>query len=113
MNKKLSKEIMTRFRLRNKSLKTKTDANRKAYNKRKNYCLSLFRRENKSFFNNLDTKKIVDNKRFRQTFKPFFSDKNRVKNKITHIEYKTKTVSDHSLVAEKFYKFFWQILSHC
>ena len=106
MNKKLSKEIMTRFRLRNKSLKTKTDANRKAYNKRKNYCLSLFRREKKSFFNNLDTKNIVDNKRFRQTFKPFFSDKNRVKNKITHIEYKTKIVSDHSLVAEKFNKFF-------
>ena len=55
MNKKLSKEIMTRFRLRNKFLKTKTDANRKAYNKQRNYYVSLFRREKKSFFNNLDS----------------------------------------------------------
>ena len=43
MNKKLSKEIMTRSRLRNKFLKTKTDANRKAYNQQLNYCVSLFR----------------------------------------------------------------------
>ena len=110
MNKKLSKEIMTRSRLRNKFLKTKTDANRKAYNKQRNYCVSLFRREKKSFFNNLDTKKIVDNKRFWRTVKPFFSDKNRVKNKITLIEDKTKIVSDNNLVAETFNKFFANIV---
>ena len=55
---------MTRSRLRNKFLKTKTDANRKAYNKQRNYCVSLIRRERKSFFNNLDTKGIVNNRRF-------------------------------------------------
>ena len=71
-----SKEIMTRSRLRNKFLKTKNAANRKASNKQRNYSVSLFRREKKSFFSNLDTKKIVDNKRFWQTVKPFFSDKN-------------------------------------
>ena len=86
--KKLSKEIMARSHLRNKFLKTKTDANRKAYNKQINYCVSLFRREKKCFFNNLDTKKIAGNKRFWQTVKPFFSDKNRVKNKIALIEEK-------------------------
>ena len=43
MNKKLSKEIMSRSHLKNNFLKTKTDANRKAYNKQKNYCVSLFR----------------------------------------------------------------------
>ena len=79
MNKKLSKEIMTRSRQRNKFLKTKTDANRKAYNKQRNYRVSLFRREKKCFFNNLEKKKIVDNKHFWQTVKPFFSEKNRVK----------------------------------
>ena len=60
-----------------------------------NYYVSLFRREKKSFFNNLDTKKIVDNKRFWETVNSFFSDKNRVKNKITLIEEKTKIVSDN------------------
>ena len=72
MNKKLSKEIMTRSRQRNKFLKNKTDANRKAYNKQRNYRVSLFRREKKCFFNNLEKKKIVDNKHFWQTVKPFF-----------------------------------------
>ena len=57
MNRKLSKEIMTRSHLKNKSLKTKTDVNRKAYNKQINYCVSPFCREKKSFFNNLDTEK--------------------------------------------------------
>ena len=37
INKKLNKENMTRFRLRNKFLKPKTDANRNAYN-----CVSVF-----------------------------------------------------------------------
>ena len=49
MNKKLSKEIMTRSHFRNDFLKTKTDANRKAYNKQRNYCVSLFRRERNPF----------------------------------------------------------------
>ena len=101
---------MTRSLLRKKFLKTKTYANRKAYNKQRNCCVSLFRRERKSFFNNLDIKKIVDNKRFCRTVKPFFSDKSRVKNKITLIEEKTKIVSNNNLIAETFNKFFPNIV---
>ena len=41
MNKKLSKEIMKRSRLRNKFLNTKSDLDRKAYNKQRNYVVSL------------------------------------------------------------------------
>ena len=54
MNKKLSKEIMERSRLRNKFLNTKCDLDRKAYNKTKkfrkpynkqrNYVISLLRK---------------------------------------------------------------------
>ena len=76
----------------------------------KEIIVSHFRREKKSFFNNLDTKKIVDNKRFWRTVKPFFSDKNRVKNKITLIEEKTKIVSNNNLIAETFNKFFANIV---
>ena len=57
----------------------------------------------------VDVKKIVDNKRFWQTVKPF-SDKNKVKNKITLIDDKTKIVSDNNLVAETFNKFFANII---
>ena len=94
MNKKLSEEIMTRFLLKNKFLKTKTDANRKPCNKQRY----------------LDTKNIFDNKCFWQTVKPFFSDKNRIKNKITLIEEKTKIVSDNNLLAETFNNFFANIV---
>ena len=64
----------------------------------------------KSFFNNLDTKSIVDNKRFWQNLKLFFSDKNRVKNIITLIADKAKIVPDNNLVAETFNKFFANII---
>ena len=90
MTKKLSKEIMTRSRLSNKFLKTKTDPNRKAYNKQRNYCVSLFRREKKSFFNNLDTKKIVDNKHFLRTVNHSFQIKIESKTKLHLLKKKLK-----------------------
>ena len=40
INKKLSKEIMKRSRLRNKFLNTQSDIDRKAYNKQRNYVIS-------------------------------------------------------------------------
>ena len=47
MNKKLSKEIMKKFHLRSKFLNTKSDLDRKAYNKQRNYVVSLMRQEKK------------------------------------------------------------------
>ena len=72
MNKKLSKEIMKRSRLRNKCLNKKSDIDRKAYDKQRNYVASLLRNEKKKFYSNLDTKVVIDNRRFRKTVKPFF-----------------------------------------
>ena len=62
---------MKRSRLRNKFLNTKSDIDRKAYNKQRNLCVSLFRREKKDFFNNISTRDITDNKTFWKTVKPF------------------------------------------
>ena len=47
INKKINKEIMKRSRLRNKFLNTKSDIDRKAYNKQRNLCVSLIRSEKK------------------------------------------------------------------
>ena len=60
MNKKLSKEIMKRLRLRNKFLNTKSDIDRKAYNKQRNYAVSRLRNEKKNFYSNLDAKVVID-----------------------------------------------------
>ena len=75
MNKKLSKKIMKRSRLRNKFLNTKSDIDRKAYNKQRNYVVSLLRNEKKNFYSNLDTKIVIDNKTFWKTVKPFLFEK--------------------------------------
>ena len=55
---------MKRSQLRNKFLNSKSDVDRRAYNKQRNLCVSLIRKEKKSFFSNLNTKDINDNKTF-------------------------------------------------
>ena len=84
----INKEIMKRSRLRNKFLNTKSDIDRKAYNKQRNLCVSLIRSEKKNFFSNINTSDITDNKTFWKTVKPFFTDKIKTKPKITLIEKK-------------------------
>ena len=64
ITKTLSKEIMKRSRLRNKFLNTKSDIDRKVYNKQRNYVVSLLRKEKKDFYGNLDISKVRDNKSF-------------------------------------------------
>ena len=79
---------MIRSRLRNKFLNTKSDIDKKAYNKQRNFCVSLIRREEKNFFNNISTRDITDNKTFWKTVKPLFTDKIQTKSIITLIEKK-------------------------
>ena len=75
MNKELSKVIMVRSRLRNKSIKLKTIESRQAYNKQRNFCVILLRQVKKDFYENLNPALISDNKKFWKQVKPFFSDK--------------------------------------
>ena len=62
INKKINKEIMKRSRLRNKLLNTKSDIDRKAYNKQRNLYVSLISSEMKNFLSNINTGDITDNK---------------------------------------------------
>ena len=48
MTKELSKEIMTRSRLRNKYVKEKTEENRQLYTQQGNKCVSLLRKAKKT-----------------------------------------------------------------
>ena len=49
MNRTLSKELMKRSRLRNKFLKSKSEADKKNYVKQRNYCVPLLRRAKKEY----------------------------------------------------------------
>ena len=66
----------------------KSDIDRNAYNKQRNLCVSLIRSEKKSFFSNINTSDITDDKTFWNTVKPFFTDKIKTKSKITLIKKK-------------------------
>ena len=122
INKKINKEIMKRSRLRNKFLNTKSDIDRKAYNKQRNLCVSLIRSEKKNFFSNINTSDITDNKTFWQTVKPVFTDKIKTKSKITLIEKNIvsqegqekidseKIITEDQAVAEVINKFFINIV---
>ena len=75
INKTINEEIMERSRLRNKFLRTKSDIDKKAYNKQRNLCVSLIRREKKNFYNNISTRDITYNKTFWKTVETLFTDK--------------------------------------
>ena len=57
MTKELSKEFMTRFRLRDNFLKIKTEENKIRYAKQRNKYLSLLRSAKRKHYGNLDEKK--------------------------------------------------------
>ena len=109
MTKNLKKEMMNRSRLRNKYLRNSSEENKLAYNKQRNICTSLLRKEKKSYFENLDTSHITDNKMFWKTIKPMFSKKCTMKEKITLVK-NDEIISDCQPVAELFNKFFANIV---
>ena len=75
INCKTHKEVMRRTRLTNKFIDSKTDADRMAYDKQRNYCVSLIRKEKTPYYSNLNIRDVMGNKIFWTKLKPFFSEK--------------------------------------
>ena len=75
MNKQLRKAIMRRSCLLNKLRKFNCPENQLAYKRQRNYCVKLLKRSKIDFYNNLNVKKVTDNKHFWKTIKPNFTDK--------------------------------------
>ena len=82
----INKTIMDRSRLRKKSLKTRSNEDKKAYNTQRNYCLTLFRKAKKDYYNNLDHENVTDNETFWKSIKPLVSEKGPTHNKITFVK---------------------------
>ena len=59
---------MQRTHFRKNLLKNPTDLNEVLYNKQRNYCVFLPRKENKEYLAKLNEKTITDNREFWQTF---------------------------------------------
>ena len=79
MTKAFSRVVMQRTRLRNKFLKNPSEENKLRYNKQRNFCVSLLRKEKKEYFAKINES---DNRKFWQTVKPFISDKIKPKESI-------------------------------
>ena len=75
ITKELSRKIMKRSRLRNNFLRKKTEETRKLYVKQRNKCVSLLKKAKKEYYQNLDEKNVIDNKKFWKTVKRLLSEK--------------------------------------
>ena len=88
---------MKRSSLRNKFLNTKSDINRKAYNKQRNICATLIRQKTKNFYSKLNIL-IINNKTFWKKVKTFFTDKILTKSKMTLIEKELLPSEEESVI---------------
>ena len=109
MSRTLSKKIMKRSGLRNKLLKSNSEADKKNYAKQRNYCVPLLRKTKKKYYGNLDSRKIKDNRTFWRTVKPFLSNKSVENVKIILVEKEEILTKDNS-VAKVLNNFFSNIV---
>ena len=111
MTKDLSKNIMKISRLRNKYLNNINEENRKLYAQQRNYCVSLLRKTKKVYHENLDERKVSDNKLFWKTGKSSLSEKFNARERISLIE-NGEIVKTEKGTAEVFNNFFGNIVKN-
>ena len=86
MTKTLKSAIMKRTQLANKYHNTRRDIDYSNFRRQKNYVDRLYKKEKKSFVNNLSMGDLTDNKKFWNTFNKLFSDKSKSNHKITLVK---------------------------
>ena len=109
INKEIQRGVMVRSKLRKKFLKSRSESDKKAYNKQRNKCVSLLRKTKKAYYSNLNVKDVVDNKKFWKTIKSFFSDKSNNFENISLIE-NGNLLADDFETAETFNKYFQNLV---
>ena len=105
MTKDLHKAIMKRSKLRNKFLKSRNLSDRKNYTSQRNLCKKLLKSTKRTYFNNLDIRKVTDNRTFWKTVVPLFSNKFSKSEKINLTE-GNKTISNDDELCRVFNTFF-------
>ena len=105
ITKEMRKAIMRRTQLQNRVFRYGNQTDIIAFNKHKNYCNRLAKRERKKYYNNINEKDVTDNKKFWNTMKPFFSDKGGTRDQIMLLE-NDDIISDPASVAEIFNNYF-------
>ena len=112
MDKELSQAIMKCSKLRNDYLKHRSDENRLAYKKQRNFCVTLLRKKKADYFNNLDLNLVRDNKMFWKTISPYFVNNPKKTSKNTLVDEKGNTLFEDEKIAETFNKFYGNIIKN-
>ena len=110
MNKTLPRSIMQRSKLRNLSLKKRTEENRNNYVKQKNLCVTLLRKSNREFFGSLNETNLCDNKKFWGAVKLLLSNKVVYNERITLVK-DDKFVENDKNIAFILNEFFYNIIT--
>ena len=78
-----------------------SDRNLFAYKRQRNLCVKHLRKSKNVFYNNLNVKKITDNRKFWQTIKPNFTDKTLKDERITLVD-GDKVMTEEKNLVKKF-----------
>ena len=101
---------MQRSKLRNLSLKKRTEENRNNYVKQKNLCVTLLRKSNREFFGSLNETNLCDNKKFWGAVKLLLSNKVVYNERITLVK-DDKFVENDKNIAFILNEFFYNIIT--
>ena len=105
MTRALRKVTMLDSRLHNKYKEDRAAENWNNFRKQRHSCVKLFRKERRSYYNNIDISLVKDNRKFWKNAKPFFSDKSQSQNK-TVLSEGERIISNDAEVAETINEFF-------
>ena len=75
VTKNLRKTIRKRSKLRNKYLRERMNEAKSLYNKQRNLCESILRKNKRDYFGNFSNKIATNNKKCWKTVSPLFSEK--------------------------------------
>ena len=105
INKEIQWGVIVRSKLWKQFLKSRSESDKKAWNKQRNKCVSLLRKTKIAYYWNLNVKDVLDKKKFWKTIKSFFSDKSINLENISLIENDNLLAKDFE-IAEFFKKIF-------
>ena len=112
INKQLRKKIYRRSLLKNKFNRKPNKFNREKYKKQRNKCVKLRKRSIKIYIENITKSRVMSNKTFWRTARPFLTNKGvLIDNKISLI-HNGKTIDDEKEVAETLSHAFINIVEH-
>ena len=111
VSKALRKAIIKKLYLEKLYFKNRTENSLKTFERQKNYCSRLYKKERKKFFNNFNPSFVKDIKIFWKSIKPFFSDKGNLRSQIKLIE-NGELIQNDDEVAETLNTFFKNAVSN-